>query len=34
MEVFKITKLHKVFDIKDTEDKAIAGFGKKGWFGG
>ena len=30
MEVFKITKLHKVFDIKDTEDKAAASFGKKG----
>lgn len=34
MEVFKITKLHKVFDIKDSEEKAISSFGKKGWFGG
>ena len=33
MEVFKITKLHKVFDIKTTEDQAVASFGKKGWFG-
>ncbi|QDV68229.1 Anti-sigma F factor antagonist [Rosistilla carotiformis] len=33
MEVFKITKLNKVFDIKPAEDKAIASFGKKSWFG-
>jgi anti-sigma B factor antagonist len=33
MEVFKITKLNKVFDIQNTEDKAIASFDKKGWFG-
>ena len=33
MEVFKITKLNKVFDIQVTEDKAIASFDKKGWFG-
>jgi anti-anti-sigma factor len=33
MEVFKITKLNKVFDIQPTEDKAIASFDKKGWFG-
>lgn len=34
LEVFKITKLNKLFDIQDTEDKAIASFDKKGWFGG
>jgi anti-anti-sigma regulatory factor len=34
MEVFKITKLNKLFDIQDTEEKAIANFDKKGgWFG-
>lgn len=33
MEVFKITKLTKIFDIQATEDKAIASFDKKGWFG-
>ncbi|WP_442511271.1 STAS domain-containing protein [Novipirellula sp. SH528] len=33
MEVFKITKLNKLFDILDSEDKAIASYGKKGWFG-
>lgn len=33
MEVFKITKLNKVFDIQPTEEKALASFGKKGWFG-
>lgn len=33
MEVFKITKLNKVFDIQKTEEKAIASFDKKGWFG-
>ncbi len=33
MEVFKITKLNKLFDIQDTEEKAIASFDKKGWFG-
>ncbi len=32
MEVFKITKLNKVFDIQPTEEKAVASFGKKGWF--
>ena len=34
LEVFKITKLNKLFDIQDVEDKAIASFDKKGWFGG
>jgi anti-anti-sigma factor len=33
MEVFKITKLNKLFDIQATEEKAIASFDKKGWFG-
>lgn len=32
-EVFTITRLDKVFDILDTEEKAIAKFNKKGWFG-
>ncbi|TWT94161.1 STAS domain-containing protein [Neorhodopirellula pilleata] len=32
MEVFKITKLNKLFDIQDTEEKAISSFDKKGWF--
>ena len=31
-EVFAITKLNKLFDIQDTEEKAIASFDKKGWF--
>ncbi|MEM8666481.1 MAG: STAS domain-containing protein [Planctomycetota bacterium] len=34
LEVFKITKLNKLFDIQDTEEKALASFDKKGWFGG
>lgn len=33
MEVFKITKLNKVFDIHATEEKAIKSFTKGGWFG-
>ena len=33
MEVFKITKLNKLFNIQTTEDKALASFDKKGWFG-
>jgi anti-anti-sigma factor len=33
MEVFKITKLNKVFEIHDTEEKAITSYTKKGWFG-
>ncbi len=32
MEVFKITKLTKLFDIQEGEEKALASFGKKGWF--
>jgi anti-anti-sigma factor len=33
MEVFKITRLNKVFEIYKTEEKAVAAFEKKGWFG-
>lgn len=34
MEVFKITRLNKVFEIFDDQDKAIKSFSKgKGWFG-
>jgi anti-sigma B factor antagonist len=33
MEVFKITKLNKLFDIQTDEEKAVANFDKKGWFG-
>ncbi len=32
MEVFKITKLNKLFDIQADEEKAVASFDKKGWF--
>ena len=32
-EVFKITKLNKIFDIQTDEEKAVASFDKKGWFG-
>ena len=32
MEVFKITKLNKLFDIQSDEEKAVASFDKKGWF--
>ena len=33
LEVFKITKLNKLFDIQESEEKALASFDKKGWFG-
>lgn len=33
LEVFKITRLNKVFDIHPDEEKALKAFGKKGWFG-
>jgi anti-anti-sigma factor len=33
MEVFNLMKLHKLLDIQKSEDKAIASFEKKGWFG-
>lgn len=33
LEVFKITRLNKVFEIFDDQDKAIKSYVKKGWFG-
>lgn len=34
MEVFKITRLNKVFEIFDDQEKALKSFkGKSGWFG-
>lgn len=33
MEVFKITRLNKVFDIHADEAAAMAAFQKKSWFG-
>ena len=33
MEVFKLMRLNKVLDIQKDEDKALASFNKKGWFG-
>ena len=33
MDVFKITKLNKVFDIHPNEEKAVKAYAKKGWFG-
>ena len=32
MEVFKITNLHKVFDIQPDEQAAISAYNKKKWF--
>ena len=32
-EVFKITKLNKLFDVCKNEEQALASFDKKGWFG-
>jgi len=32
MEVFKITNLHRVFEIHEDEAKAISAFNKKKWF--
>lgn len=32
LEVFKITKLNKLFDIQSSEEKAVESFEKKGWF--
>ena len=31
-EIFKLTKLNKVFDVKKDEKKALEAFNKKGWF--
>ena len=33
MEVFKITRLVRVFDIHEDENAALEAFAKKGWFG-
>ncbi len=33
MEVFKVTKLNKLFVIQENEEQALASFDKKGWFG-
>jgi anti-sigma B factor antagonist len=33
LEVFKITRLNKIFDIQTDEEKALKSFDKKGWFG-
>lgn len=33
MEVFKITNLHKVFEIHEDETTAISAYNKKKWFG-
>jgi anti-anti-sigma factor len=32
-EVFEITRLNRVFDIYENQEKALAAFNKKGWFG-
>ena len=32
-EVFRITNLHKMFDIQKDQARGIAAFTKKGWFG-
>ena len=33
LEVFKITKLDKLLDLKKDEQQALKSFTKKGWFG-
>ena len=33
LEVFKITRLNKVFEIYADEEKAVKSFKKGGWFG-
>ena len=33
MKVFEITRLNKVIDIHESEEKAISAFNKRGWFG-
>ena len=33
MKVFEITRLNKVIDIHETEEKALSAFNKRGWFG-
>jgi anti-sigma B factor antagonist len=32
MKVFEITRLNKVIDIYDTEEKALSAYNKRGWF--
>jgi anti-sigma B factor antagonist len=32
MKVFEITRLNKVIDIYDTEEKALSSYNKRGWF--
>ena len=32
-EVFDLMKLEKVFQVEESEEKAIASFSKKSWFG-
>lgn len=31
-EVFKLTRLNKMFDVQKDENSAMASFNKKGWF--
>ncbi len=33
MEVFKLMRLNKILEIYNDEEKAIASYTKKGWFG-
>ncbi|MEQ8786194.1 MAG: STAS domain-containing protein [Pirellulaceae bacterium] len=33
MEVFKLMRLNKILDLQADEEKAIASYDKKGWFG-
>jgi anti-anti-sigma factor len=33
MEVFKLMRLNKILDLQGDEEKALASFEKKGWFG-
>jgi anti-sigma B factor antagonist len=33
MEVFKLMRLNKILDLQTNEEKALASYDKKGWFG-
>jgi anti-sigma B factor antagonist len=33
MEVFKLMRLNKILDLQPNEEKALASYDKKGWFG-
>jgi anti-sigma B factor antagonist len=33
MEVFKLMRLNKILDLQPDEEKALASYEKKGWFG-